>query len=242
MKYGAEVRLYNQNRLQPGAASGTYNFDRKWTQADPLRADALSGNEFASFLLGTPSGGFVDRNIDPAYQNMYWVAYVQDDWKLRPNLTLNLGLRWDYEAPRTERYDRMIRRFDAASASPIASQVQGLALRGGLEYVDANERLAFDPDRNNFQPRIGIAWQPTKKWVVRAGYGLTFLANAANGPDTGFSRPTDLIATTDNVTPAVTLNDPFPRSLYPTGCCSPSGIRKVSRQTWDRMSRPSITT
>ena len=223
MKYGAEFRLYNQNRLQPGAASGTYNFDRKWTQADPLRADSLSGNEFASFLLGAPSGGFVDRTIDPAYQNKYYVFYVQDDWKVRPNLTLNFGLRWDYETPRTERYNRMVRGFDASQASPIASQVQGLGLRGGLEFATADDRLAFRPDRNNLQPRIGIAWQPSRMWVVRAGYGLTYLANAANGPDTGFSRPTDLIATTDNVTPAVSLNDPFPRTLFPNGLLQPIG-------------------
>ena len=225
MRYGAEFRLYNQNRLQPGAASGNFTFDKRWTQADPLRGDALSGNEFASFLLGVPSSGFVDRNIDPAYQNPYYVLYVQDDWKLRPNLTLNLGLRWDYEGPRKERFDRMISGFDLATANPLASQVQGLNLRGGLQFAGAGgqDRLAFRPDRDNIQPRIGIAWQFASKWVMRAGYGLTYLANAANGPDTGFSRPTTLVATTDNVTPAVTLTDPFPRSLFPSGLLQPVG-------------------
>jgi hypothetical protein len=223
MKFGAEYRLYNQNRLQPGAASGTFTFDKRWTQADPLRADALSGNEFASFLLGVPSSGSIDRNIDPAYRNPYYVLYFQDDWKVRPNLTLNLGMRWDYEAPRKERFDRMIAGFDLDQPSPIASQVQGLNLRGGLLFASDDDRLAFRPDRNNFQPRIGVAWQLSPKWVLRGGYGLTYLPNAANGPTAGFSRPTPLIATTDNVTPAVTLRDPFPRSLFPQGLLQPIG-------------------
>jgi outer membrane receptor protein involved in Fe transport len=225
MKYGVEFRLYNQNRLQPGAASGNYSFDKRWTQADPLRADALSGNDFATFLLGNPVGGFVDRNIDPAYQNKYYVLFVQDDWKVRPNFTLNLGFRWDYETPRTERYNRMIRGFGFDQASPIASQVQGLNLRGGLLFAGSGgeDRLAFKPDRNNFQPRIGIAWQVRPKWVVRAGYGLTYLGNSFNGPNAGFSRPTSLVATTDNVTPAVSISDPFPRSLFPSGLLQPIG-------------------
>ena len=99
IKTGVEFRLYNSNRLQPGAASGNYTFGKNWTQADPLRGDALSGNEFASFLLGLPSSGSVDRNIDPAYRNKYYAVFAQDDWRFTQRLTLNLGLRWDYESP-----------------------------------------------------------------------------------------------------------------------------------------------
>ena len=110
-KYGAEFRLYNRNQLRPGAASGIYNFGRNWTQANPLTADAQSGNEFASFLLGLPNGGSVDRNIDPAYQNKYYALFFQDDWKVTSKLTVNAGLRWDYEAPRVERFNRMVRGF-----------------------------------------------------------------------------------------------------------------------------------
>jgi len=101
IKFGAEVRLYNRNTLQPGLADGTYTFGKNWTQADPLRGDATSGNEFATFLLGIPTSGSVDCNIDPAYQNKYYAAFVQDDIKLTRNLTINAGVRWDYETPFT---------------------------------------------------------------------------------------------------------------------------------------------
>jgi outer membrane receptor protein involved in Fe transport len=226
LKYGAEYRLYNRNQLQPGAAAGTYTFDRRWTQADPQRADALSGNEFASFLLGHPSSGSVDRNIDPAWQNSYYALFMQDDWKLTPKLTLNLGLRWDYEGPRRERFNRMIRGFDFNAASPIASQVSGLTLRGGIVFAGSSgaEREAFLRDYNNFQPRVGVAWQFRPKWVLRGGYGLAYLGQAGNGPNTGFSRPTSLIASTDNfINPAVTLSDPYPARLFPSGLLQPIG-------------------
>ncbi len=225
LKFGGDFRRYNRNRLQPGAASGRYDFARRWTQADPQRADALSGNEFATFLLGYPTGGFVDRNIDPAYRDHYFGWFVQDDWKVTPTLTVNVGLRWDYETPMTERFNRMIRGFAFDQPSPIASGVQGLNLRGGLVFAGSSGELrrAFHSDRNNFQPRIGVAWQPRPKWVLRGGYGVSYLGAHANGSDAGFSRPTSIITSTDNLTPAVTLSDPFPVSLYPTGLLLPIG-------------------
>ena len=223
-KMGVEFRLYNQNRHQPGAASGQYSFNKTASQNNPAQGDAFSGNEFASFLLGYPTGGTVPRNIDPAYQNKYFALFLQDDWKVTPNLTLNLGLRWDLETPRVERYDRMVRGFAFDQPSPIAGRVSGLNLRGGLLFANENNREAFLRDKNNFQPRIGVAYQFRDKWVLRAGYGLTYLGQHAAGSAGGFSRPTPLIATTDGgLTPAVSLSDPFPTSLYPNGLLKPVG-------------------
>lgn len=226
LKFGAELRLYNSNSIRPQSASGNYTFGRNWTQADAQRADALSGNVFATFLLGNPTSGYVDRNMDPAYQNRYYSLFFQDDWKIRRNVSINAGLRWDYEGPIYERYNRQIRGFAFDQPATIASQVQGLTLRGGLQYAGTSgvDRLAFNRDSNNFQPRIGLAWSVTPKWVIRGGYGLFMLGQNATGPDTGFSRRTDLIASTDNnLTPAVTLSDPFPRSLFPIGLLQPIG-------------------
>ncbi|MFN7932289.1 MAG: TonB-dependent receptor [Bryobacteraceae bacterium] len=226
IKFGSELRLYNSNSISPASAAGNYTFNRNWTQADAQRADALSGNVFATMLLGYPSSGFVDRNMFPAYQNRYYSLFVQDDWKIRRNVTINAGLRWDYEGPIYERYNRQIRGFAFDQASPIASQVQGLTLKGGLLFAGSSgqDRLAFLPDRNNFQPRIGVAWSVTPKWVVRGGYGLFMLGQNASGAATGFSRRTDMITSTDNnLTPSANLSDPFPRSLFPTGLLQPIG-------------------
>jgi hypothetical protein len=228
IKFGVEARLYNQNFLQPGAADGNYTFGKTWTQANPLRADAASGNEFATFLLGLPTSGSVDRNIDASYHNRYYALFVQDDWKLSPHLTVNLGLRWDYEAPRTERYNRMVRGFAFGATSPIAAQ-SGIPLTGGLLFAGSSgdNRFAFDPDRKHVEPRIGAAWSFAPKWVLRGGYGLSYLGQNANGPTTGFSQPTSLIASTDGGNnPAVSLSDPFPSSLFPTGLLQPIGNSK----------------
>ena len=226
IKTGTELRRYNRNQLSPGAASGTYTFNKAWTQGDPQRADATSGNEFASFLLGYPASGSVDRNIDTAYRNHYMALFFQDDFKLTSKLTLNLGLRWDYETPRKERYDRMVAGFAFNQASPIAPKVPGLDLKGGLQYagVGGSPTTAFNPSRNQWQPRIGIAWQFMPAWVLRAGYGLSYLGQAENGPATGFSQPTSLIAAASgSFVPGVTLNDPYPTSFFPSGRLTPIG-------------------
>lgn len=226
LKFGMEARRYNDNRLRPEAASGLYNFGRNWSQADPQRADALSGNEFATFLMGYPTSGYVDRNMDPAYRNPYFALFVQDDWKVTPRLTLNLGLRWDYEGPIRERYNRMIRGFAFDQNSPLDAQVPSLNLRGGLLFAgdSGSAREAFNRDLNNFQPRVGVAWQFANKWVLRGGYGLSILGQNAAGPDSGFSQRTNLVASVDNnLTPAVDLRDPFPAQIFPTGLLQPIG-------------------
>lgn len=93
LKIGTEFRLYNQNNISPGMASGNYAFDRGWTQQNGRQADALSGNEFASFLLGYPVSGSVDKNINRAFSWHYYSGYIQDDWKVSNRLALNLGFR-----------------------------------------------------------------------------------------------------------------------------------------------------
>ena len=223
-KMGADLRRYNNNNMSPQSQSGNYTFNRNWTQENPQQANALAGSSFATFLLGYPSSGYVDRNISPAYRNHYWGFFFHDDWKVTSRLTLNLGLRWDYESPIVERYNRQVRGFAFDQASPIASRVQGLTLKGGLLYADGSNRQAFERDRNNWQPRVGVAWQFRDNWVMRAGYGLSYLGQAANGPNTGFSQQTALVASTNNnLTPAVNLSDPFPSTLFPNGLLQPIG-------------------
>lgn len=226
LKFGGDLRRYNRNQVSPGLASGNYTFSKGWTQANAQQGDAASGNEFASFLLGYPISGSVDRNIDPAYRSHYYGLFIQDDFKISRTLTINLGLRWDYETPAAERFDRMVRTFDVTAASPIASKVSGLSLKGGLVYagVGGQSRYAFDPKRMNFQPRVGFAWQFRPKWVARGGYGLSMLGQSTFGPATGFSQSTPLVASMDgNLTPAASLSDPFPASVYPNGLLTAIG-------------------
>jgi hypothetical protein len=212
LKYGAEFRRYNDSTNNPGAATGVYTFNRNWTQERALQADAASGNEFATFLLGYPSAAVVDRNIDPAYRSHYYALFFQDDWKIAPKLTLNMGLRWDYESPLVERYNRQLGEFDLTAPNPIDAAAEGIDLLGVPSFagINGNPRGAFRPDRNNFQPRIGLAYQLTNRWVVRGGYGLYYLGQNESGSALGFSQRTNAIVSTDgNLRPAVDLTNPF---------------------------------
>jgi hypothetical protein len=216
LKLGADVKRFDKNRIGLGVISGQYGFGRGFSQANPLRSDALSGNEFASFLLGYAESGRVDENFHPAHRNYYYAGFLHDDWKVSSRLTLNLGFRYDYEAPLAERYNRMVRGFAFDQPSPLQSQVRGLTLRGGLLYAGSSgeSRLAFNREFFRPQPRAGFAYRIGQDWVLRGGYGLFFLGQYEEGPGNGFSRPTPLIASNDGgLTPRVTLSNPFPEPL-----------------------------
>ncbi len=211
IKFGAEVRRYNNNNVNPGVSSGQFNFGRNWTQRLSTQADATSGDEFATFLLGYPTAAFVDRNIDPAFSNYFYAGFFQDDFKITNRLTLNLGLRWDYESPAVERFDRMVQSLDFAAASPIAAQAAGLNLKGAVQFANlgGTPRGSFIPDKNNWAPRVGFAFRPADKWVIRGGYGLFYLGQNATGANQGYSQRTNAVVTVNNLTPAVTLANPF---------------------------------
>ena len=143
-------------------------------------------------------------------------VYVQDDWRISKNLTINLGGRWDYESPYTERYNRSNAGFDPSSASPI--KAPGLDVKGGLLFASSGQRLMYPRDLNNFQPRIGVAWKLTGKTVFRGGYGLSFIPTNVTNITTqtqGFSTSTPFVASNDNTNtiPTGRLANPFPNGF-----------------------------
>jgi hypothetical protein len=225
MRFGIELREFRNTNLSFGSPSGVYSFGKNWTQADPNVTSAYAGNEIATALLGYPTGSSVTIPITPAYRAKYYALYFQDDWKITRKLTLNLGLRWDYETPVVERYNRQTTGFAFGVPSPIAAQVKSGAgvsdcpacsnLTGGLLYAgtSGDDRFAFSPDRNNFQPRIGAAYSLDSKTVLRGGFGYYMLGQWALGPTTGFSRTTTTVTTIDGVTPSASMTNPFPTGL-----------------------------
>jgi len=103
-------------------------------------------------------------------------VYLQDDWRVTKKLTLNLGLRYDLDTPRTERYDRM-NYFDPGASSPLASKVPGYSnLTGGLVFVGINgrPRSQYKRDNNNVAPRFGFAYQVSSTTSIRGGFGNIF--------------------------------------------------------------------
>jgi hypothetical protein len=225
IKSGADFRFIPIGELQPNAPQGVFNFNAAFTGANPLAASTSSGSSLASFLLGYPSSGSIDYNPEVSVSSRYFAAYVQDDWKISRALTLNIGLRYEVETGRNERYNRLSW-FDPGAINPIGQQVRLPNLRGGLEFagVGGNSARQKRLDTDNFAPRLGLAWNPLAKTVVHAGAGIFYLP--LTGDDTGRSlgsegyfAATAFVSSLDGgVTPADKLSNPFPNGLnQPTG-------------------------
>ncbi len=219
LKGGIEFDGLRYNINTPYSNFGTFSYNRQFTQQNYLTGDPHSGDPMASFLLGYPSGGSVAWNIRPAYQQDYWGIFVQDDWRVRQNLTLNLGLRWDYEAPMTERYNRMNAGFCFTCTNPLQSEVNGLSLKGGLLFTSAKNRLPYTKDLGDWQPRFGAAWQVQRNLVLRGGFGIIYLPTFDAPGNAGYSANTGYVSSTNGgETPATSLSNP-----YPNGIVKPSG-------------------
>ncbi|MBI1358414.1 MAG: TonB-dependent receptor plug domain-containing protein [Acidobacteria bacterium] len=223
LKWGAEYRVIQFNNQQTGSNAILFNFTPQWTQGpNPSASSATAGAGLASMLVGVGAG-----SITPAppltQTNKYYGIFLQDSWKLTAKLTMNYGLRWEYETPRTDRYNQLTN-FDYNA--PAAITAPGLDLRGGLTFVgvDGASRYNARPDHNNFAPRLGLAYQLNKKTVVRAGGGLFYgpLTGIGTGSGSfgvsGFQASTSIVTSIDGVTPIFNWSNPYPQGLnQPTG-------------------------
>lgn len=222
LKFGWEGRLIRVNVWEARSA-GTFNFGAGFTQGpNPNTASSTAGNGLASMLLGTgTTGNVLIRNWkNVASQSFYHGFYFQDDWRVTSKLTLNLGIRYEIDFPRTERYNRM-NWFDENAPSPLAGAVPGYPnLRGGVRFVgvDGNPRSQFNEDLNNVSPRAGFAYQADSKTVIRGAYGHFFgpsrqAAQGTVGPF-GFRVEYPWVTTTDGITPFNLLKNPYPEGFY----------------------------
>lgn len=217
-KSGGEFRRYEWDSVQ-GDGTFSFNFTRAFTNGPDPNAAATAGYGFASFLLGTPASGVIHRHPLPAYRTNFVGLFVQDDWRVTPRLTLNLGVRWEYEAPTTDDADALSN-FEPS----LTTSVNGLTLNGGLIYPGANglSRGMRDAEWDNVMPRAGLAYQLRASTVVRASYGLFYLPTTGvyiRLSGTGFASQTPYVASLDGgLTPSGTLSDPFPQ-----GIVQPSG-------------------
>jgi hypothetical protein len=220
LRTGMNFRVIRNNYANPTSSAGSFTFSPVFTQQNPTQASSVSGDSFASFLLGTPASGSVQSNAAFAYQNLYTAAFIQDDWRVNNRLTINVGGRWDYESPTSERLNRQNAGFAFDALNPL--QVPNFRpLYGGLLFTgnSSENRLPFQRDLNNFQPRIGAAYKITSSTVFRAGYGITYLPTFDIGQNNGYGVSTSFVSSTNgNLTPANFLSNPFPAGiLQPAG-------------------------
>ncbi len=221
LKFGAEVRALTNNLNQTGRSTGDYSFSTALTQGPNAQvASSTSGDDYASFLLGL-AGGTLTHNfkIDDT-TSQYVAGFFQDGWKVNDKLTLNLGFRYELFIPRVERHDRDVY-LDFSSPSPLAGPSGISTLKGGLQYVgvNGNPRSQFDTPWRNLSPRFGFAFQPTKRIVVRGGYGIFYSLSeteaAGTVSQTGFRTDSTVYGTIDGLTPAYYLSNPFAGGFVP---------------------------
>jgi hypothetical protein len=235
---GADIRAYREASAPSVHSAGQYTFQRNGVLTRQLdnSPQAAIGQDLAALMLGYPERGTIDRSADRFNQVVYGGVFVQDDWKVSSKLTLNLGLRWEYEGAPTERSNRNVRGFDPNAMLAITSAAQAAYARnpipeiapsafrvlGGLQFADGSNRGTYNPDLNNFQPRVGFAYQANEKTVLRGGwaiYAVPALFDISGIYQPGFSQATNIVPSLDTgVTIRATLANPWPDGvLEPPG-------------------------
>ena len=228
-RYGLEYLIQQVGGKGLNDSGGLFSFGTNWTTQNPnATAGTGVGSDIAGLLLGLPTSGNIPTVAQPFWSQRYTSFFFQDDWRLSSKLTINLGLRWDYERPVTERYNNDYNRFDpnlaiqpvttpsqAAYASEIAGTAAntGIALlqqyrpdagtfitRGGILYAGVNgvSDETMNPRYKYFQPRVGFAYQLLPNLILRGGLGRFVQSTFVQGSQSGFSASTPFQPTLDN--------------------------------------------
>ncbi len=214
---GGEYKRQQLNSRTDQNARGSFNFSGLMTSGLDERSNPLPGTgfDFADFLLGFPQSGSLRFGTANTYFRATATSfYGQDDWRLRPNFSLNLGLRYEYFTPFHERYLRMANLDIAPGFAGVAVVTPGA---DGPWSGRVSEAL-IDPDRNNLAPRVGLAWRPLKKHhvTVRAGYGWYYNGSIYSQFATRLASQPPFANTAHQSTTAarpLTLQDGFPKSV-----------------------------
>ena len=236
IRAGYDVRKYWEFGRNPGRQAGEYlsrNANAFTRQTNTSAAQNFQ--DVATFLAGFPTAGTIEVNVPRTNSQWYQAVFVQDDWKISSKLTLNLGLRYDYEAAPTERNNAIVRGFDpnallsisnaaeaAYAARPDIVPASQWRARGGVGFASDSTPGIYNPDKNNVQPRLGFAYTLNDRTVIRGGWGIytspfVFSNGATN--QMGFAQTTPFTATQNNgLTFQSTLNSP-----YPNGVLQPAG-------------------
>src|SRR6185369_1806791 len=243
IRTGFEYRVYQEaDQFKSNQQTGQFTFGTTWTRG-PLDNSAGSsgsiGQSVAALLLGLPDSASIARSADYIEQSGSWGFFVQDDWKVSPKLTLNLGVRYEFETPLHERFNRSTLGFDTTYVQPISAAAQAayatifpnisggfpqlppsaLVLRGGMTFagVNGNSSGLYQTPKDVVMPRFGLAYQLSNKLVLRSGFGMFagFLGQRRGDvQQNGFSQNTNMVLTNDNgLHFLTTLANPFPNGI-----------------------------
>ena len=254
IKIGGEQRLFYNNFWQPDNPTGIFNFSRAVTTSDPTgdfgNDVSRQGNPFATILLGYPHDASIHIVPAVADKSKETAFYVQDDWKVTPKLTVNLGLRYEWSTPYNERYNRVqFNDFtgdtgisigfdrDASGLFPQFGQIGEIK---GTSLFPSSGHRNMTVDRNNFAPRLGFAYQLANNTVLRGGAGVFYGMNVATnfqyaGP--AFAKTAQMYFTKDDYATQFACLGPSPTqptcsSPFPGGLAPPQGTKYGKLAQW----------
>ena len=229
-KFGGEQRLFYNNFFQPNYPNGYFSFDQDVTSQIPFDTDnGIQGNSFAGLLLGYGDSGSINVTQAVADKSKETGFYVQDDWRATKKLTVNLGIRYEWSTPYSERHNNS-QFSDFAGTSGIA--VPGISgnLPGTTVFASSKQRTV-PTDWNNVAPRLGFAYLVNDKLAVRGGAGVYYGMSVATNfqyPGTAYTSSPSVFFTKDGyLTRSATLENPFP-----TGIEAPQGTKYGKLAEW----------
>jgi hypothetical protein len=230
LKIGGEQRLFYNNFFQPNYPNGYFSFDQDVTAQVPFDTDnGIQGNSFAGLLLGYGDSGSINVTQSVADKSKETGFYGQDDWRVNRKLTLNLGLRYEWSSPYTERHNNtQFSDFTGSSGISIPAATGALAdgtpitIPGigdvpGTTIFSSGQKRSAPTDWNNVAPRAGFAYLVNDKLVVRGGAGVYYGMSVATNyqyPGPAFTSSPQAFFTKDGyLTRYATLSNPFPGGI-----------------------------
>jgi hypothetical protein len=220
--YQGEMVLENESGLT--APTGTFAFNTQFTGGptpnSALPAGQSAFDSWASYLFGYPGTGSIVRQETVAFNQWVTGLYIQDDWRLTNNFTVNMGLRWDIETGFAERHNRWAD-FNPNVTNPLSTPSSNVP--GGAQFlgVSGNPSRTWPTYFHEVGPRLGASWAIQPGTVARGAYGILYLPTSQrlyNNSTIGFSQTTNIATSANGYIPAVTLDNPFPTGVsLPTG-------------------------
>jgi hypothetical protein len=217
LKTGFEFRHHNFpiRGWGAGATAGNFTFNRLGTGGFDASGNNLvaTGDPFASFLLGQVHDSNQNIPVFPTFRETYTGVWLNDEFKVNNDLTLTLGLRWDYESARTERDDQMST-FSPTEPNPGAGGIPGAMIFAGTGPGRTGQRKFEKVPKDAWGPRVGFAYKINEKQALRGGYGIYYAHVAfAQGaqPTQGFGSAPFAPNVTNGLTPAFHLDQGFPQ-------------------------------
>ncbi len=254
LRAGFEYRMYNTNGGSGAGNNGAYSFSGSYVTSDSnATVPSKAGFGLAQLERGIPSSSKLTVNSDYALRSNYLAGFLMDDWKVTPTLTLNAGLRYEYEGPNSERHEKANTYFDFGATNPIAAAAQtkyatiaptnpalpaaaAFAVNGGLRFAGENNsgKNLYTSQKLLFLPRFGFSWQPEHNSVVRGGFGIfadsvqLFILSGGNSGSTNNATltPQQGYTSTTSVNGSGDNGLTFPSTLanpFPNGFTLPTG-------------------